>query len=120
MEPAPNDNLIGDIALYSTGTWSLLGENNDSGIDFSRLKYPRPDGDLDAGEYHLVVAGFDTSWDPDNYHNMLNPDSSHKFGLSGGRYLMNIKNFAPVPEPGTILHISVGLLGIAGIRRKKK
>ena len=73
-----------------------------------------PDILPDTGQWEHVVIGFVAAWD---FHLMLEDFSSSGAPLDA--YFDNIVLNA-VPEPGTVLLLGAGLLGLVGLRRKLK
>ena len=82
------------------------------------------------GDFKIILAAkLTTPWDTYT-HTFTNTGSGTLyFGAQDGggdegynsiAYFDNIQSTNPIPEPGTMLLFSIGLVGLAGVNRKKK
>jgi len=102
-----NPGFTGDFS-GSSGTWNASGSTQLNNSIFYSIK---AGSDNSGGGFELYFANGDTS-------GTWNTSGLSNHGLSHVSFWAAENN--PVPEPTTMLLFGLGLLGVAGVSRKKK
>jgi hypothetical protein len=120
-----------DETFLAGGTDSIFRfglRNHTEGYDWSSKIYP---DNSDCGDHMVTWKVVDTgnyiiAWDDrdpgPSGTGVPDPGSPHWYDLDFNDLVIEVSNAQPVPEPGTLLLLGTGLIGLAGygIRRRKK
>ena len=148
IEPFPqpqSNDTVWDMLDLTDRNWAIYQDDTPEGNDFTVndiFKWPiHLKGFLENGDNSLALDLSFIFEDVENPNAQMPPWSSDGNGMMfteefgdynfdfvtslepenecSGKLVVTATNFNPVPEPTTILLFSLGLLGVAGISRKK-